>query len=100
MSDSSSFEPSRKSVLVSYSERRVVFKIPNEQIGGDVKFLVEEFRRKFNLLANVQVTFQRFDDVEWGELIDLEESDFLDDKDKLTAVIKKAEFGDVRQKNW
>lgn len=80
---------SLKSVLVSHLERRVVFKVPSDQKDiHDVEFVAQEFRKKFSYGSNVHVsiTFQRFNSL-WGEHIDLEEDDVINDKDKLTAVI-------------
>lgn len=91
-STSSSMHSKMKSVLVNHLERKVVFQIPQEKDISDVKFLIMKFQKKFNLKSNMQVIFQRFD-AEWEQLVDLEEDDLIDDKDKLTAIITS--FGKV-----
>lgn len=75
-----------KSVLVTHLERKVVFRIPKKKLISDMTFLVKEFKKKFHCDATTEITFQRFD-VEWDQLIDLEENDVIHDKDKLTVVI-------------
>lgn len=74
-----------KSVLVSHLERKVIFKIPKEKCVSDVEFLILEFKKKFSHESNA-ITFQRFD-ADWDQIVDLEENEVLNDKDKLTAVI-------------
>lgn len=65
-----------------------MFKIPKEKGVSDVEFLVQEFKKKFSYDSNVQVTitFQRFED-EWGERVELEKDEVVNNKDKLTAVV-------------
>jgi len=73
-----------KSVLVSYLERRKVFKIPNCN-DSDIAYLGAQFKKAFSL-GICEITFQRFDQ-EWGMPIDLEPNESINDKDKLIAIV-------------
>jgi hypothetical protein len=76
-----------KRVLLSYNERNKVVTIPDD-VDNDLHFLRMEFLRIFDITDDVTllVVFQKFDE-EWDSFVDLEESDVLQTKDKIRAVV-------------
>ena len=48
-------------------------------------YLTGEFKKEFSI-EHDEVIFQRFDD-EWGVAVDLEQDKFINDRDKLVAVV-------------
>ena len=76
-----------KKVLVSYFDRNKVIDIP-KNCEGDVKYVTSEFKRIFSFedCVNLVVVLQKFDP-EWDTYVDLEETDVLENRDKLKAVV-------------
>ena len=77
-----------KTVLVSFKERNKVLLISNSTNEKEVACLKEQFCRTFNetISEGQFITFQRFDST-WDSFVDLEESDSVEDRDKLKVVI-------------
>ena len=77
-----------KSVLVSFKERNKVLHISNFTNEKEVPCLKEQFCLVFNesISEGRFITFQRFDST-WDSFVDLEESDAVEDRDKLKVVI-------------
>ena len=77
-----------KTVLLSYLEKNKRIVIPSEKSESDLRYLNNQFIAHFNFESNVKldITFQRFES-EWNEYIDLEDTDEINDKDKLKVVV-------------
>lgn len=77
-----------KTVLLSYLEKNKRIVISGEKSESDLRYLNNQFIAQFNFSSNVKldITFQRFES-EWNEYIDLEETDKINDKDKLKVVV-------------
>ena len=74
-------------VLVSYLERKQVFKVPNT-IEDDILYLKSEVLKGFTFGTNVnlEVTFQKYDK-EWEDFVDVPEDYRVAEKDRLKAVV-------------
>lgn len=70
-----------KQILVKYLERKKIINIPQEGF----RFLKREFFRAFKI-AEAPITFQRYN-ATFNEYVDLEESEPINDKDRLQAII-------------
>ena len=78
-----------KTVLVSYLEKKKRMVIPPEKSESDFEYLKCEFLTQFKFEQNVKlnITFQKFY-TEWpNDYVDLEDTDEIEDKDKLKAVV-------------
>ena len=77
-----------KVVLLSYLDRNKLVKVPEDKSESDVEYLKREFRKEFACENQVSifVVLQRFDQ-EWGEYIDLDKDDIVENKMKLKVVI-------------
>ena len=77
-----------KTVLLSYLEKNKRIVIPSEKPETDLRYLNNQFIAQFNFDSNVKldITFQRFES-DWNEYIDLEDTDEVNDKDKLKVVV-------------
>ena len=73
-----------KQVLVTYTGRNRIIKIPQE-CDNELTFLADEFFQKFDVNANSKVSFQRFDS-EWGCYVELDGCE-VNNKDKLEALV-------------
>lgn len=75
-----------KSVLVSYLERKKVFKIPEGE-DNELSYLKEKFFEAFEIEnGTAKVSFQYYSS-EWDEYVELESFDVIENKAKLKAVI-------------
>ena len=77
-----------KVVLLSYLDRNKLVKVPEDKSESDVEYLKIEFRKEFACENHVSIfiVLQRFDQ-EWGEYIDLDKDDIVENKMKLKVVI-------------
>ena len=77
-----------KVVLLSYLDRNKLVKVPEDKSESDVEYLKREFRKEFACENQVSIfiVLQRFDQ-EWGEYIDLDKDDIVENKMKLKVVI-------------
>ena len=85
-----------KTVLLSYQEKNKRVVIPSGKSESDLCFLNNQFIAQFNFDLNVKldITFQRFDS-EWNEYVDLEDTDKINDKDKLKVVVTPLPSGET-----
>ncbi len=74
-------------VLISYLERKKVFKVPNN-IENDIAYLKSEVLEGFDFGTNVNldVTFQKYDE-EWEDFVDVARDFKVANKDRLKAVV-------------
>lgn len=77
-----------KTVLLTYQESKKKVVIPHDKPGSDLDYLEITFRNLFHFEKQVRlfISFQRFDQ-DFGELVDLEQSDEINHKDKLNVVV-------------
>ena len=78
-----------KTVLLSYLERNKVAHIPGDlKACSDLSYLDQEFRKLFLFEGNVSIhlSFQKFSPL-WGDFVELEENEILNDKDKLKVIV-------------
>ena len=77
-----------KTVLLKYKESRKKIVIPAEKGISDMAFVESSFRKlfKFEGQVNLTISFQRFD-MDFQELVDLEENEELQDMEKLNVVV-------------
>ena len=77
-----------RTVLVCYLEHKKVIRLPPQSAVQDLTYLSNEFLKAFSFDSNVnlKVTFQRYNE-DWGEDVDLDESDEIFDKDKLKVIV-------------
>lgn len=78
-----------KTVLVSYLEKKKRITIPSEKSESDLEYLKREFLTKFKFESNVKldITLQKFY-ADWpNDYVDLEDTDEIEDRDKLKAVV-------------
>ena len=80
----------KKSVLVTYLERKKVFHLEETapEGTGDIASLKKQFIVQFKFESHVKldITFQRYVK-KWDSLVDLDEDDEVDDGDRLNAVV-------------
>ena len=78
----------KKSVLITYNERKKVFQLYETQGKRDIASLKKDFILQFKFESNVQldITFQRFDK-DWDCFVDLDDDAEIHDKDRLNAVV-------------
>ena len=78
----------KKSVLITYNERKKVFQLYETQGKSDIASLKKDFILQFKFESNVQldITFQRFDK-DWDCFVDLDDDAEIHDKDRLNAVV-------------
>ena len=79
---------SLKNILLSYLERNIFVKVPQNLQSSEIQYLEKEFRKLFHFGTNVHMTviFQRYD-TDWNEYIDLDEEAVLNEKDKLKVIV-------------
>ena len=78
-----------KTVLVSYLEKKKRITIPSENSESDLDYLKREFLTQFKFEPNVKldITLQKFY-ADWpNDYVDLEDTDEIEDRDKLKAVV-------------
>ena len=77
----------KKSILLSYSGRNKVAKIPRED-RNNISFLREEFKTLYSAksVETQAIQFHRYDE-DWQEYIELEDDDIVRDKEKLNVKI-------------
>lgn len=75
-------------VLLTFREKKKLLKLSEHRNETDLQFLSKEFRKLFSIHSTGCLTFQRYS-AEWESFIDLEDSDILLNKDKLTAVLEE-----------
>ena len=85
-----------KSVLVAYSERNKVFRIPKSIEFPDVIYLEKEFKKEFKFQPNInlEISFQRFEK-DWDEFVEVDKDCTMNDKEKLKAVVTPLLVTDV-----
>lgn len=85
-----------KSVLVTYSERNKVFRIPKSIEFPDLIYLEKEFKKEFKFQPNInlEISFQRFEK-DWEEFVEVDKDCTLNDKEKLKAVVTPLLVTDV-----
>ena len=77
-----------KTVLLRFKENRKKVVIPEAKPTSDLQFLESSFRKlfKFEQQINLAISFQRFDET-FDELVDLEEGDLVQNREKLNVVV-------------
>ena len=77
-----------KTVLLRFKENRKKVVIPEAKPTRDLQFLESSFRKlfKFEQQINLAISFQRFDET-FDELVDLEEGDLVENREKLNVVV-------------
>lgn len=78
-----------KKVMVSFNDLNKVISIHSGTGKRDINVLKEQCIRMFKFGSNIKLdmTFQRYDS-DWAAFVDLQDSDDLNNKDKLKLVIQ------------
>ena len=76
-----------KTVLLSYSERNKLVKIPEDKGESDLAYLQRKFKELYSVEGTTtRVSFQRYNE-EWKTLLEVDEDDAIMNKDTFKVVI-------------